>query len=293
MEHVSVLSKEVDHYMGLKGGEVVIDATLGLGGHSKNILKKIGKDGKLIAFEQDERNLEEAKSRLKEYEGQIEYVHENFRYLKQKVIGPVDAVFFDIGISSPHVDEADRGFSFMREGPLDMRFDTRQELTAWDVVNKYSEEELARVIYEYGEERASRKIAREICERREKKTFDTTTDLAKFCTRYELPQIFQGIRIEVNDEINALKEGLAAAYDLVKKDGRIVVISFHSLEDRLVKQYFNSLFRPPVEKGQEMFRNHGEPKIEKLTKKPITASDEELEENPRSRSAKLRAYKKI
>ena len=258
MEHVSVLQNEVINSLDLKGGEVVVDATLGLGGHSKEILKKIGPEGRLVAFDQDERNLVEAKRRLQEFEQQITYVHDNFRYLKTRVtqsgFDQIDAALFDLGLSSPHVDDADRGFSFNKVGPLDMRYDSRSKLTAYDVVNSYKEEDLARIIFEYGEERLSRKIARRIVDQRKEKPFETTVELADFLERiipkkrsskasksHPATQTFQAIRIEVNDELSVITEALDGAMELMAVGGNIAVISYHSLEDRLVKRYFKEL----------------------------------------------------
>ncbi|MFH1284303.1 MAG: 16S rRNA (cytosine(1402)-N(4))-methyltransferase RsmH [Candidatus Peregrinibacteria bacterium] len=306
MEHVPVLKDVVQKYLDVRRGEVVLDATLGLGGHSLEILKSLGKKGKLIAFEQDERNLQEAKKRLKAFEKQIIYIHDNFRYLKNRITGEgiksVDKIFFDLGLSSPHVDDPERGFSFMKEGPLDMRFDRRSDLTASDVVNTYSEEELARIFYDYGEERFAKKIVRGICGRRKEKAFETTTDLAGFIESiipkrghklHPATKIFQALRIEVNDEINALKKALEQAASVLKTGGRIVVISYHSLEDRVVKQFFKKLISPPATQSEAIYRNFGEPFFEAITKKPVVPTEEEIMKNPRSRSAKLRAYTKL
>ncbi len=306
MEHVSVLREVVQKYLNLKEGEVVVDMTLGLGGHALDCLKKIGESGKLYAFEQDERNLEEAQKRLEAYESQITYVHDNFRYLKTRITGEVDAILFDLGISSVHVDEADRGFSFMNDGPLDMRYDLRSKLTAYEVINNYDEEALANVIYEYGEERASRKIAKQIAQRRKEKKFETTSEFAEFLEKvlprkrvgqksksHPATKIFQAIRIEVNDELGALKDALEGAMKVLKVGGRVVLISYHSLEDRIVKQFFKKLERPETTGEEAIYSNHGEPIVEPLTKKPVVPESAELQTNPRSRSAKLRAYKKI
>lgn len=308
MEHISVLKRDVQKYLDLKGGETVVDATLGLGGHAKDILEKIGEEGRLIAFDQDERNLEEAKRVLEPYEKQITYISDNFRYLKNRITGlkitELDAVLFDIGLSSPHVDDPERGFSFLKEGPLDMRFDQKGKLTAADVINAYSEEALVKIFFEYGEERMSRRVARKICERRTDKNFSSTTEFADFIEEimpkkrpgrgsksHPATKIFQAIRIEVNDELNALKEALAQAVDLVKVGGRIVVISFHSLEDRIVKHFFKDLEKPPVDTPEEaIYRNFGDPIVKILTRKPVIPTDEEIKANPRSRSSKLRAY---
>lgn len=310
MEHLSVLKSDVQNYIDLHGDEIVVDATLGLGGHALDILKRLDKNGKLIAFEQDERNLVEAKKRLHAYKKQIIYIHDNFRYLKTSVTGEgideVDVIFFDLGVSSPHLDEAERGFSFMKDGPLDMRMDTRVEKTCADVVNTYDQEELARVIYEYGEYRDSRRIARQIIQERDKKPFETTMELANFLEKilykkrskqgkssHPATRIFQALRIEVNDEFGALTDALQQAIEILKVGGRILIITFHSLEDRLVKKFFAELEKPPVSEEKAVYQSYGDPIFKKITKKPVTPSLEELKENPRSRSAKLRVYEKL
>lgn len=310
MEHLSVLKNDVQNFIDLRGDEIFVDATLGLGGHALDVVKRLTKGGRLIAFDQDERNLVEAKKRLKAYEKQITYIHDNFRYLKTRItgegIGEVDYIFFDLGLSSPHVDESERGFSFMREGPLDMRFDQRNEKTAATVVNTYGQEDLANVIYEYGEERASRKIARQIIARREEKPFETTTELAEFlesiihkkrskkgANSHPATRIFQALRIEVNDEFGALKDAMKQATEILKVGGRILIITFHSLEDRLVKKFFMELEKPPVGVEKAMYQSHGDPIFKRITKKPVIPAQEELDENPRSRSAKLRVYEKL
>jgi len=315
MEHVSVLKKEVFEWLDLKEGSIVVDATLGLAGHASGMLELIGKKGILIGFDQDERNLGEAKKRLKKFKNVI-YVHDNFRYLKTRVIdalksndGKVDAILFDLGFSSPHVDMADRGFSFQKEGPLDMRYSLTQKLTAYDIVNNWPEKKLADILYEYGEERASRKIANVICLRRKEKKFETTTDLAevvKSCTKWKFgthggelkihpaTQVFQALRIAVNDELEALKEALNDSISVLKTGGRMAVISYHSLEDRIVKHFFKELSRScvcPME--QVVCTCSGKPVVEILTKKPVEASEKEISENPRARSAKMRVVEKL
>ncbi len=308
MEHLPVLSKEVLELLDLKNSATVIDGTLGLGGHAAQILERVGKQGKLIAFEQDERNLKEAQKRLKPYAEQIIYIHDNFRHLKSRVTGEgidhVDAILLDLGLSSPHVDEAERGFSFSQEGPLDMRFDPRNELTAAVVVNTYSQDQLKQIFYQYGEEKMAPKIARKICERRQGQEFSTTEGLADFIASFShqkrgkkshpATQVFQALRIEVNEELAVLEEVLPQAFELLAPGRRIAIISYHSLEDRMVKQYFKSLIRPKITDPQELlYRTHGDPLVEAITKKPVTPTDEELAVNPRSRSAKLRVYQKI
>lgn len=308
--HVPVLREDVQKYLSLTEGEVVVDGTLGLGGHSSDLVQAVGKTGRLLAFDQDKRNLDKAKERLKDYEDQITFFHDNFCYLKTRVTGSgideVDGILLDLGLSSPHVDDAERGFSFSKEGPLDMRFDQRGKLSAYDVVNAYKEEDLIRIFFEYGEEKFSRKVAGLICERRKEKPFETTTELADFIEKiypkkrsskgsksHPATKIFQALRIEVNDEMSVLRDVLEQASELLNVGGRIVIISYHSLEDRLVKQFFKKLMSPPPTPEQAIYQSVGDPFVEALTKKPVVPSDEEILENPRSRSAKLRAYKKI
>lgn len=322
MEHVPVLRNEVRKLLDLKSGDKVIDATLGLGGHALDILKKIGPKGTLYAFEQDERNLIEAKKRLVEYKKQIVFFNNNFRYLKSRITGRdevspkgerslnlnlVDAILFDLGLSSPHVDDAGRGFSFSHDGPLDMRFDQSNKLTAEIVINTYPEQVLADIFYQYGEERLSRRLASAICRARKDHLFKSTLELANFIERalprhkgkygkssHPATRIFQAIRIEVNDELDALKEALQQSMEVLRIGGRIVILSYHSLEDRMVKQFFKNLERPPVSSPEKaIYQNYDDPIVESLVKKPVIPSEEEIKKNPRSRSAKLRAYKKI
>ncbi|MDP2643080.1 MAG: 16S rRNA (cytosine(1402)-N(4))-methyltransferase RsmH, partial [Candidatus Peregrinibacteria bacterium] len=223
--HVSVLKNDVEKLLDLKKGEIVVDATLGLGGHAMMLLKNVGKTGKLVAFEQDERNLIEAKKRIKEFmKGEVKnvfYVSDNFRYLKKRIIGigikKIDAILFDLGLSSPHIDDSNRGFSFLNDGPLDMRFDERGPLTAEKVVNEWKEEDLMKIFYEYGEEKYARKIAREICTHRKTEKFTSTLQLATFIEVavcggvgkkwkekiHPATRVFQALRIAVNDELKA------------------------------------------------------------------------------------------
>lgn len=306
MEHLPVLREEVQEYLNLKAGEWVVDLTLGLGGHAKDSLKKVGEKGMLIAFDQDERNLVEAKKRLGEYKNTI-FFHDNFCHLKSRLTGQgierIEAVLMDLGLSSPHVDLADRGFSFVKDGPLDMRFDLRTKLTAKEVINAYPEKELARIFFQYGEEKLGNKFARMIGERRKKQPFETTKDLADFLESlvpkkfrgksHPATQVFQALRIEVNDELNVLKDTLNQVSEMLAVGGRVVVISYHSLEDRIVKQFFKDLERPEAKGEEAVYSNFGEAIFKSLTKKPVGPSNEELAMNSRSRSAKLRAYLKL
>ncbi|MCK9186122.1 16S rRNA (cytosine(1402)-N(4))-methyltransferase RsmH [Candidatus Gracilibacteria bacterium] len=314
MEHVSVLKNDVEKLLELKKGEIVVDATLGLGGHAMMLLKNVGKTGKLIAFEQDERNLKEAKKRIKEFAKEVKnvfYISDNFRYLKKRIteigIEKIDAILFDLGLSSPHIDDSNRGFSFLNDGPLDMRFDERNPLTAEIVVNEWKEEDLVKIFYEYGEEKYARKIAREICSHRKAEKFTSTLQLANFIEVtvcggigkrwkekiHPATRVFQALRIAVNDELKALSDALDQAAEMLNIGGRIAVISYHSLEDRIVKQFFKELQQPQVTMEESIYRNHGDPIFEPITRKPIVPTDEEIEQNRRSRSAKLRVYKKV
>lgn len=301
------MKEEVTTFLNLKEGDKVVDATLGLGGHAKEILKRIGKGGHLYAFEQDERNLNIAKENLKEFESQVTYFHYNFASLKTCLgdanVACVNAVFFDLGLSSPHVDEPARGFSFKSEGPLDMRFDQRQSLTAKEIVNKWSEDRLVEIFSKYGEERKSKTVAREIVSRRKTKPFETTTELAHFIGLVKrglhekhdpATQVFQALRITVNRELHVLVDALIQAVEVVCPGGRIVVLSYHSIEDRIVKNMLRDLSKD-IEDPNEPFIHKviREKQLEILTKKPILPSAKEVSENMRARSAKMRVGVKI
>lgn len=309
--HNPVLNKVVENYLQLKKGDTVIDCTLGLGGHSELFLEKIDENGTLVAFELDEKNLEIANNRLKDIKNKnkIFFIHKNFAHLKTEVeergITGVKLIFFDLGLSSPQVDEADRGFSFMKEGPLDMRFDKNQALTAEMILKTYSEKQLEQIFREYGEERMARKYARII---KENQPIETTTQLAQLIERYAprppkkgkkvkkhpATQIFQALRIAVNNEIESLKVALTDAINILEPGGRLIVISYHSLEDRIVKNIIRTeskecLCPPEIPICQ---CNH-KPQVKIITKKPIVPNEEEVEENPRARSAKMRVAEKI
>ncbi len=304
LTHTPVLLDETLDLLNLTANTNVIDGTLGLGGHSLAILEQLGSKGRLLAFDQDERNLKVAQKRLKKYGKQVTYVHDNFEHLEEQAkrhhFKP-DAILLDLGLSSPHVDEAERGFSFQKEGPLDMRFDQRQKLTAEYVVNHYSEKDLADLIFHLGEERQSRKIARKIVEARKNQPIKTTTELANIIVdgkswkgRHPATQTFQALRMHVNRELEVLESVLNQALNLLKKSGRIVVISYHSLEDRLVKNFFRDQTKNCIcPKELLVCQCHFEKKLYILTKKPIIPSRLEASENPRSRSAKLRGAERL
>jgi len=291
--HEPVLVNEICEYLDVSKRRNVIDATVGLGGHSKVLLEKMPKSGKLIALDADKEHLNVAKKNLRKYKDRTLFFHSNFSEMAAQLlttrIKSIDAVLFDLGLASPHVDLAERGFSFLRDGALDMRFNTVEGRTAADIVNEYSEKELVRIFFEYGEERNAKKIARELVKRRKWRKFKTTKQLADFIENaigrfgkiHPATRVFQALRIEVNNELEVLPAALDQAVNLLKKGGRIAVISYHSLEDRIVKNFFRNLAKEDT------------PILKIITKKPIIPSDEEIAANPRSRSAKLRVAEKI
>lgn len=282
--HISVLRAEVLGLFHSKQLNSFIDATLGACGHTLAILQEHPELTHLIGFDRDPSALENAKSLLP---ATSTLIHSNYRRLKEHVGSQlVDGILFDIGVSSMQLDQKDRGFSFMQDGPLDMRMDTTQTLTAEDVVNSYPEEKLANIIYNYGEEGASRRIAKAICQARRQKRIETTKRLVEVIEQvlprrgkiHPATKTFQALRIEVNAELDSLIDALHQALDLLAPGGILAVISFHSLEDRIVKN---------------IFRDQSKEQFTLLTKKPLVASLEESRANPRSRSAKLRAIQKI
>jgi len=291
--HKSVLLEPALSHLNLSPGQIVLDATVGSGGHSEAILRQISPNGFLIGLDQDVEALKRAEERLQAVGGKFKLQHLNFRFLDQALsslnIKDVHAVLLDVGVSSDQLEKSDRGFSFMKEGPLDMRMDQSQTQTAEHLIYGLSEKELIKIFSEFGEERFARRIAQKIVFDRAKKPIKTTFDLKhvveevvppkyRFGRIHPATRIFQALRIAVNDELNALKEALPKAFGSLKSGGRLAVISFHSLEDRIVKQYF-------VKE-----KNTGAGKI--LTKKPIEATEDELRENPKSRSAKLRVIER-
>ncbi len=301
-KHTPVLLDEVIAHLNLRAGQTVVDCTLGLGGHSEAILKKIGLKRQLIAFEQDKDNLKRAKENLKKYEKRITYVHDNFENFNNYVKKPVDGILFDLGFSSPHVDDPERGFSFQTDGPLDMRYDRRQKLTAEHVVNKYNEKDLADIIYQYGEERRSRVIAKKIVHVRKKKPITSTLQLTRVVAStmgrkqkiHPATRTFQALRIYVNRELEVLEEALDQAIELLKPGGRIVVISYHSLEDRIVKNKFRYYAKDCIcPKELPICQCNFQKKLYILTKRPIIPSGIEVSKNPRARSAKLRVSERI
>lgn len=301
--HTPVLLSEVLSYMAPEKGKILVDGTLGGGGHTEAMLKA---GARVIGIDQDEQALSHAGARLEVFGDRFTALRGNFAAMPQLLTEAgypqVDGVLVDIGVSSWQLDEADRGFSFGKDGPLDMRMDRSSGLTAADLVNNTSEQELRTIFYEYGEERASSKIARRIVERREIKPFVTTLDLADFISSiiprggksHPATRIFQALRIAVNDELGVLKQLLAKTADTLRPGGRLAVITFHSLEDRIVKQFFKHVSQPQIDRKEwPEPRPNPDYCYKLLTRRPVTATDEELKINRRSRSAKLRVVEKI
>ncbi|MDA3797790.1 MAG: 16S rRNA (cytosine(1402)-N(4))-methyltransferase RsmH [Kiritimatiellae bacterium] len=300
--HLPVLLEETIESLAIKPSGIYLDGTLGSAGHSKEILKGLN-NGFLVGIDRDEAALGRAAENLKDFEGKFRLLHGNYGdcedLVKQTGLNAFDGILLDIGVSSNQLDEAERGFSFMRSGPLDMRMDRTQTLSAKEVVNTYSQEELANVIFRFGEERASRRIASAIVRERAKSEISTTERLAELVDKtlggrkgsktHPATKTFQALRMEVNGELDALSNGLIGALNLLKPGGRLAVITFHSLEDRLVKNFFREHVGREVALQAGGSRWQGlTPRVNFINKKPITARAKELEENPRARSAKLR-----
>lgn len=305
--HYSVLLKESIDGLNIKDGGTYVDCTLGYAGHSKVILEK-NKKGKLFAFDEDENAVKYSKEALSSIGDNFTIFKENFANLKETLekenILKVDGFLFDLGFSSPQIDDAKRGFSFKLNAPLDMRMDTQNSLTAKDVVNTYSLEKLTEIFFKYAEEKYSKVIAGAICKERKNKEIVTTFELVDiiqkavgasyFYKNHPEREIFQAIRIEVNNELSVIEKALPDAIDMLSKGGRICVITFHSLEDRLVKQIFKKYSEvDDILKGMIDIPDEYKPKIKIINKKPILPTDEEINENSRSHSAKLRIVERI
>lgn len=305
-DHIPVLLDEAIKGLNIKQDGIYLDLTLGRGGHSKEIAKRLNK-GKLIAIDQDEIAIKESQNNLKDYLDKIIIVRNNFKNIKSILndlqIENVDGILIDLGVSSPQFDNPERGFTYRFDGPLDMRMDQSQNLTAYDVVNKYSLQDLAKILKEYGDERYAYSIANGIVKYRKQKTIDTTLELVEVI-KNSLPkkvlsnkghpakQSFQAIRIEVNDELNALKQVLDDCLSLLKKNGRLVVISFHSGEDKIVKTKFNQVSKI-IGNRLNIPDNHKPLEFKLITRHSIIADEKEINLNPRSKSAKLRIIEKI
>ena len=307
-QHIPVLLEETISMLNIKPDGIYADGTLGGAGHSYEICKRI-KSGTLIGIDQDIEAIKASQKRLDSFKNNTIFVNDNFRnipeILKTKGVQKVDGILLDLGVSSYQLDEGCRGFSYQHDAPLDMRMNKESKLTAEYVINNYSEDNLSKIMFSYGEERWSKRIANFIIRARKDKPIKTTLELVEVIksaipnsSRREGPhpakRVFQAIRIEVNDELNVLKETIDNCIDLLNTNGRICIITFHSLEDRIVKDAFNHYNNPCTCPANFPICVCNKTKVVNIiTKKPITASEDELEQNPRSRSAKLRVAEKL
>lgn len=307
-EHYSVMLNEAVSELNIKPDGIYVDATLGGGGHSSKILTQLT-TGHLYCFDQDERAIEAASSRLSAIGDQFTIIHSNFKNLKKELtergVDSIDGILFDLGVSSPQFDDASRGFSYNYDARLDMRMDQNQSLSAYEVVNDYPYEELVKILYKYADERFAKQIARGIEKQRQIAPIETTFQLvdvvksaipAKFRRKGGHPakRTFQAIRVAVNDELNVFEIALNDALDLLGVGGRCVVITFQSLEDKICKYKFNEVTKmPDLPKNIAVIPEGLEPSFKKITRKPILASSQELEENHRSHSAKLRVIERV
>lgn len=307
-EHKSVLLEECIENLQIKPNGIYVDGTLGGAGHSIEIVKKLN-EGKLIAFDQDQDAIENAKTILADHWDKVILIHSNFKDLKEKIlkrgVNQIDGLLLDLGVSSYQLDTAERGFSYMQDAPLDMRMNAEQDFSAYNVVNSYSKEDLSKIIKEYGEENWHARIAEFIVEKRKEKPIETTLELvdviraavpkkARDENLHPAKRTFQAIRIEVNGELEIIENTIKDAVSIMNKGGVLAIITFHSLEDRIVKNCFKELSKDctcPPEFPICVCDHKALVKI--VNRKPILASKEELEENPRSRSAKLRCAMRI
>lgn len=303
-EHIPVLAEETIENLNINPDGIYLDLTLGKGGHSKMILERLSDKGRLIAIDQDKEAIEAAKENLRDFSN-VSFVNSNFENFEKALedlgLDLIDGALMDIGVSSYQIDNADRGFSYMKDGPLDMRMNQDNELTAEVIVNEYSQDELERIFFEYGEERFARAIARNIVSLRDEERIDTTFKLREIVSKsiksqdaHPEKRVFQALRIEVNRELEVLENTIERVVDHLKKDGRIAIITFHSLEDRIVKNKFKDLATdcicPP--EFPVCVCDH-RAKIKIITRKPVTASKAELRDNSRSKPAKLRVGQRI
>lgn len=307
-QHTTVLLKEAVDGLNVRPDGVYVDCTLGGGGHSEYLLSRLSEQGKLFAFDQDETAILHARQRLARYGEQVQFINRNFRFLQEELsalgIDTVDGILFDLGVSSPQLDEPERGFSYQHDAPLDMRMDRKQRLTAAEIVNLWPYEELVRIFFRYGEEKFSKQVARKIEEMRRERPIETTGELvevikaaipapARRSGGHPAKRIFQALRIAVNDELTAFREALEQAIELLAPGGRVSVITFHSLEDRICKETFKKASEsPPLPPGLPVLPDDYRPVLNIITKKPIVPSAEEIERNNRARSAKLRIAEK-
>lgn len=307
--HTTVLLHETVDGLNIRPDGIYVDCTLGGAGHSEYLVQQLSEEGHLFCFDQDETALEHAKEKLKDYVHRITFIHANFKDIKSELqergIEKVDGILYDLGVSSPQLDTPERGFSYHNDAPLDMRMDQSASLSAYEVVNEWAFEDLVRIFYRYGEEKFSKQIARKIEAARENAPIETTGQLVE-CIKDGIPafarrtgghpakRVFQAIRIAVNDELGAAETSLQDAITLLAPKGRISVITFHSLEDRICKTIFKEASSlPELPPNFPVIPDGQEPLLKLITRKPILPSEEELEHNNRSRSAKLRIAEKI
>lgn len=310
-QHTTVLLHETVDGLAIKPNGVYVDCTLGGAGHSEYLLSQLNTDGHLYAFDQDQKAIENAKIRLAEYvtKNQVTFVKANFRELTTELnrlgVTEVDGILYDLGVSSPQLDEAERGFSYHQDAPLDMRMDQDAPLSAYQVVNEYSYHELVKIFFRYGEEKFSKQIARLIERKRVDKPIKTTGELVDLIKEaipaparrkggHPAKRVFQAIRIAVNDELGAIESSLEQAIDMLSIEGRVSVITFHSLEDRIVKTMFKEFSTPKdMPPGLPVVPEEFQPILKLVNRKPIVPSEEELQDNNRARSAKLRIAEKM
>ena len=307
--HKSVLLNETIEALNIIPEGIYVDGTLGGAGHSSEICKRLGSGGRLVGIDQDKDAIQASTERLKDYASRVTIVRDNYEniasVLKGLNIEKVDGILLDLGVSSYQLDTDERGFSYQHEAPLDMRMDDRNPMTAADIVNGYSLQELARVIREYGEDKFAQNIAKHICAEREKAPIETTTQLAEIIKQaipmkmrvtggHPAKRTFQAIRIELNRELTVLKESIGTMIDLLNPGGRLCIITFHSLEDRIVKEAFRKAENPctcPPDFPVCVCGNVSKGKV--ITRKPILPGEEELADNRRSESAKLRVFERV
>lgn len=306
--HISVLKDETIAGLAINPSGTYVDCTVGGGGHSLEIVSQLSEGGALIAFDQDLDALAAAKDKLKDYADQVTFIHANFRNIEESLkkhgIDHVDGILFDLGVSSPQLDRGDRGFSYQHDAKLDMRMNQTSKLTAFEIVNHWSYQQLISIFFQYGEEKFSKQVARNIEQTRKTEEITTTHQLVEIIKEaipaaarrtggHPAKRIFQALRIAVNDELDAFNDALHQAARIVDTNGRVVVITFHSLEDRLCKQVFKKwATMKPVPRNLPVIPEGHEAPFKLITRKPIIATDEELTDNRRSRSAKLRIVEK-
>jgi 16S rRNA (cytosine1402-N4)-methyltransferase len=308
-DHTTVLLKETVDGLNIKSDGVYVDCTLGGAGHSELILTQLSEQGRLIAFDQDQSAINHAKEKLAKYKDRVTFIKSNFLYLIDELenigVQKVDGILYDLGVSSPQLDTPERGFSYHHDAPLDMRMDSEAEISAFHVVNNWAYEDLVRIFFQYGEEKFSKQIARKIEAARSVKPIQTTGELVELIKEgipaparrkggHPAKRVFQAIRIAVNDELGVFEKSLDQAIRLLNPQGRISVITFHSLEDRICKVIFKKESEgPQLPPGMPVIPQGYEPALKLITRKPILPSEEELEQNNRARSAKLRIAEKI